>query len=93
MLIRLLCAVMHQGVHLDAGMLVRIDDELAVSWIDRGLAQPASATSSATPETERDPIALAQLEELGALGVPEPVVHIEPPQTDDPTPARHRRRR
>jgi hypothetical protein len=72
MLVRLLSAVLHHGVHHDAGQCVDIDDSIAESLVSRGLAD-CPRSSEPTPEfptVKRDPIAQAHLKEAGALNVP-----------------------
>jgi hypothetical protein len=82
---------MHQGVHYDAGTRMDMDDWIAESLVSRGLAKATTldAPTPPMPVAERDPIATAQLEELGALNVTVPTV---PDKSSMPTRPHPRRR-
>lgn len=58
--VRLLGPVMHRGRHQDAGTELEVDDELALSLDDRGLAEivdaPAPMTIDATYEPPLDAV-------------------------------------
>lgn len=94
MLVRLTTAVMHRGVHLDAGTRLQIDDALAASWVSRGFAVSGidASISPLTARVERDPIALAQLAEVGGLPVAGELADLSEAATE-PAQQRQRRRR
>ena len=90
MLIALTSAVMHQGVHHEAGTCVDFEDAVAESLLSRGLAQLPIMQASAppTPAVERDPIATAQLEEMGALNAADRDAPDKPSMMPKPHPRR-----